>query len=90
MCCKSEETKTRLAAAYWPYSPRSPHVKCLPHCDIWRAGSRHLRKHGTLCLPCSIREQNTDFSCQLQRKIPICINICDIDLVNDFEVSLNR
>lgn len=68
----------------------SPRVKRCSHDDIWRAGSRHWRKHGTFGLCCSIMEQNKDFSCQLEREIPICINACDINVFNDFEISHSK
>lgn len=65
-------------------------MKCFTYYDIWRAGSHHLRKHGTFGLCCSIMEQNKDFSCQLKRKILICINICDINVFNDFQISHSK
>lgn len=67
-----------------------PCVKCLSYYDIQRAGSHHLRKHGTFGLCCSIREQNKDFNCQLKRKILIYINICDINVFNDSEISHSK
>jgi hypothetical protein len=51
---------------------------------------RKEKKRGTFGLCCSIPEQSKHYSCQLKRQIPICINICDINLFTDFEISHSK
>ena len=64
MYCKSEQTKNRLVAAYWPYSPRSSPPCEMPH-PLWHLESGQPSLEKTWHILPSLQHHGTKHGLQL-------------------------